>query len=222
VARSTGQSENLALTREIHNLYIVFMNIREILSLDDGPAKTAALVAWIQGLSASDEDTPVLVGGAAVELYTGGAYTTGDIDLVGSMSRGVERSLREAGFERHGRYWIHEVGQVFVEFPGSALAPGEVAVWIEAEGQRVRVIAAEDLLVDRLGAWEYWRSSVDGVNAFLLWKAVEDRVDLARLQARVSDAGRTRAWRSLRDFAERWQAALPPAEEMESWANRGL
>ena len=197
------------------------MGIEEILSLVEGPARTAALVAWIQGLSAQEEQTPVLVGGAAVELYTGGAYTTGDIDLVGPMTPSVERGLQAAGFERHGRHWIHEEAQVFVEIPGSALAAGELAVWAEMEGQRIRVIAAEDLLVDRLGAWEYWRSSVDGVNAFLVWKAVEDRIDLARLEARVKEAGWARAWQSLRDFAGRWQAGMPPAEELARWANQG-
>lgn len=197
------------------------MEGEKILSLADGPAKTAALVAWIQGLSAQEEQTPVLVGGAAVELYTGGAYTTGDIDLVGPTSPGVERGLREAGFERHGRHWIHEEAQVFVEIPSSALAAGELAVWVEMEGQRIRVIAAEDLLVDRLGAWEYWRSSVDGVNAYLLWRAVGATVDLGRLKARVREAGWTKAWESLRQFVEQWWLAMPPDEELERWATQG-
>ncbi len=197
------------------------MDIERILSLDDGLAKTAVLVAWIQGLFMNDEEVPVLVGGAAVELYTAGAYTTGDIDLVGSVGRRVQRRLGEAGFERHGRHWIHEAAQVFVEFPGSALGAGETAVWIDVEGQRVRVISAEDLLVDRLGGWEHWRSSVDGVNAFLVWGAVRDTVDLARLEARVREAGWVNAWQSLRRFAEHWQVAMPPEEELERWANQG-
>ena len=54
------------------------MSISQILDLTDSPGKTAALVEWVQGLYEDDATIPVLVGGAAVELLTGGAYTTGD------------------------------------------------------------------------------------------------------------------------------------------------
>lgn len=197
------------------------MKIEAILALEDGPAKTAAVVAWIQGLFADDQTTPVLVGGAAVELYSAGAYTTGDIDLVGSATPPVERELRAAGFERHGRHWVHEAAQVFVEFPGSALEEDERAVWREIEDQRIRIISAEDLLVDRLGAWQHWRSSVDGVNALLLWRALQDTIDRERLEARVRSAGWTAAWRSLRQFAEGCRDAFPSLGEVERWADSG-
>jgi hypothetical protein len=197
------------------------VEIESVLALEDGPARTAAVVAWIQGLFADEQVTPVLVGGAAVELYSAGAYTTGDIDLVGSVTRPVERELRAAGFERHGRHWVHEAAQVFVAFPGDALDEDERAVWREIEEQRVRIISAEDLLVDRLGAWQYWRSSVDGVNALLLWWALEDTIDLERLEARVRRAGWTDAWRSLRRFAKAYEDTVPSAEEVERWANAG-
>lgn len=197
------------------------MEIRTILELDDGPAKTAALAAWIQGLSSSDQECPVLVGGAAVELYTGGAYTTGDLDLVGAVEPRLEAALRNAGFERRGRHWVHESAQVFIEFPGSALAAGERAAWIEVEGMRVRLISAEDLLVDRLGAWQYWRSSIDGVNAFLLWQAVGEDIDLGRFQERLQEAGWTAAWMSLKRFSERFRGGVPPGEELTRWATEG-
>jgi hypothetical protein len=197
------------------------VEIAEILDLDESPARTAALAAWIQGLFHDGEGAPVLVGGAAVELYTLGGYTTGDLDFVGSVTPEAARGLADAGFERHGRHWIHETAQVFVEFPGAVLDPKEEASWFELEGHRVRVISAEDLLVDRLGAWEYWQSSVDGVNALLLWRARNDGMDLERLERRISEAGWNRAWRSLIEFAERWEAGELPVEEVEQWANAG-
>ena len=100
------------------------MELASVLSLPDGPAKTVALVAWVQGLFERDR-TPVLVGGAAVELYTGGAYTTGDLDFAGTVPTAAARTLAAAGFVRHGRHWIHEAGQVYLEFPSAALAAGE-------------------------------------------------------------------------------------------------
>ena len=197
------------------------MKFEEILALDDGPARTAALVAWLQSLFDDRETTPVVVGGAAVELYTGGAYTTGDIDLVGTVSPGAAQALRKAGFERQGRHWILEAGQIFVEFPGEALDPEEKASWLDFEGYPLRVISVEDLLVDRLGAWEYWQSAVDGVNALLLWNIQKDRIDVARLERQVSKAGWQKAWSSVIRFVEKWAPGEPPSEEVEKWADSG-
>lgn len=193
----------------------------EILRQPDGPDRTAALVAWVQQLSGREEDVPVLVGGAAVGLYSGGAYTTGDLDLVGPVTVDLERGLAAAGFRREGRHWIHEEAQVFLEFPGRSLAPDERALWVVLRGQRLRVISLEDLLVDRLGAWQYWESSVDGVNALLLWRVAGGGMDVDRLERRVHEEGWDRALASLRSFARRWREGDPPAEEVERWANSG-
>jgi hypothetical protein len=51
----------------------------KILALSDGFEKTARLAAWVQSLFEPGQE-PVLVGGAAVELLTRGAYTTGNLD----------------------------------------------------------------------------------------------------------------------------------------------
>lgn len=189
--------------------------------MEEGPGRTAALVAWIQGLYEDDDATPVLVGGAAVELFTLGAYTTGDVDLVGSVTPSAARLLKESGFERHGRHWIHEPAQMFVEFPGSALDPDERTSEIEVAGHEVRIISAEDLLIDRLGSWEYWQSSVDGVNALLLWRTQKQNMDVERLEKRVVQTGWQLAWQSLLQFATRWDQSEPPVEEIEKWANKG-
>jgi hypothetical protein len=197
------------------------MRFNEIIELDDSPVRTAALVAWFQGLFKNEDDVPVLVGGAAVEVYAGGAYTTGDVDLVGHVPPAVARTLTESGFERRGRHWIHQRGQVFVEFPGLSLDPEELASWQELEGQRVRIISVEDLLVDRLGAWEYWRSSVDGANAYLLWQAQKNAIDTERLERRVAQAGWLKAYEALVRFATQWKTALPTTDQVEEWAIEG-
>jgi hypothetical protein len=197
------------------------VKIEEVLALEESVVRTASLAAWIQNLYEDETTTPVLVGGAAVELYTQGAYTTGDLDLVGSVTRGVARALEGAGFERHGRHWIHEDAQVFVEFPGESLEPEERALWLDIGGVRLLVISVEDLLVDRLGAWEYWQSSVDGVNAFVLLWEQRESIDVERLEQRVTRAGWKKAWQSLTEFAARWQSDEPPLEEIEAWAIEG-
>lgn len=195
------------------------MEINEILTLPEGPDRTASLVEWLQRLYPA---APlVLVGGAAVELYTEGAYTTGDIDLVGVVTPPVQGALEAAGFTRHGRHWIHEETQTFVEFPGDSLGSHEQADWFEVRRRRIRIVSIEDLLVDRLGAWEYWPSSVDGMNAWELWRAHRDRLDRRRLQTRIEEGGWSRAWRALRDAGRRWATWDPSPEELEQWAVAG-
>ena len=209
------------MTNSKYNFKIVFVILGEILSLEEGPGRTAALVAWLQGLFEDDDAAPVLVGGAAVELYTLGAYTTGDIDLVGTVTPSAARLLKESGFERHGRHWLHEPAQIFVEFPGSVLDPDEKVSRIEFAGHEVRIISAEDLLIDRLGSWEYWRSSVDGVNALRLWRSRNENMDVERLENRIAQTGWQMAWQSLLKFSARWEQREPPVEEIEKWANEG-
>jgi hypothetical protein len=82
-----------------------------ILELPEGPERTLALVAWFQALYES-QPAPILVGGGAVELYTGGAYQTGDLDFVGSVPAKVAAELEEAGFRKQAHHWLHEDGEV--------------------------------------------------------------------------------------------------------------
>lgn len=209
------------LTDIEYNFNIVFMEFKELLTVEEGAGRTAALVAWLQGLFEEDSGVPILVGGAAVELYTLGAYTTGDLDFVGSITPSVACALESAGFERHGRHWIHEAAQVFIEFPGEILGPNEEAIWRDLQGHILRIISLEDLLVDRLGCWEHWQSAVDGANALILWRAHQRHMDVGRVEDRVVTDGWTKAWKSLLQFAGRWEMVDPPREEVEKWANSG-
>ena len=165
------------------------MGLKETLALPEGPERTTAIVAWIQSLFADDGRVPVLVGGAAVEIFTGGAYTTGDLDFVGAVPAVVGTVLKKNGFEKTGRHWIHRKGQVFVEFPGSSLGPNEKSVRFSAFGREVVLVSIEDLLVDRLGAWQYWKSGVDGANAFVLYRACRRMINGRRLKSRAREEG---------------------------------
>jgi hypothetical protein len=196
------------------------MSLSAALALPDGPARTAALAAWVQSLFPAGCE-PVLVGGAAVELYTGGAYATGDLDFVGMVSPAVARTLSAAGFVRHGRHWVLEAGQVFVEFPGDALGGGELAARILVGECEVIIVSPEDALVDRLAAWKHWSSMVDGVNAWLLFRAQKTVLDRSRLGKRVADAGVEDAFRALLRLDRRARSREVGTAEIERWAQAG-
>ena len=186
--------------------------------LPEGPRRTAAIAAWIQGLYPSKP--PVLVGDAAVELYTRGAYTTGDFDFVGGVPDAVGKAFEEAGFRREGRHWIHSKEQLFVEFPGSAVQEHETTARVEVDGIRVLTLSPEDLIIDRLAAWQFWRSTTDGASAFLVWKSQENRVDSKRLAKLAGIRGVERGLEKLMEFAAGSKERSPSAEGLEKWAGK--
>lgn len=198
------------------------MLITSIFEMAEGPARTAALAHWVQAAFSDRQEVPVLVGGAAIELYTGGAYTTGDLDFVGSVPRQVVRALTRAGFVVHGRHWIHEEGRVFLEFPSRNLDVGEQARRIEVHGHSIRIISLEDLLLDRLVAWEHWKSAVDGVNAFLLLRARRPQINFDRLESRAVAVGSRPAVDALLEFGRQWAGEQgPSADALQAWATNG-
>ena len=198
-----------------YNFYIVktFACIR---ALKEGVRRTASIAAWFQNL---DEATAlVLVGGAAVELFTGGAYQTGDFDFLGRLSRKAEVRLREEGFRKSGRNWIHDQEEIFIDLPGSELDPGEKSVRLQTEGVEVLCIAPEELVVDRLAAWMFWSSSQDAVNALLIWDAND--LDVERLEQFAERRGVGPALKSLREFRDRYEQVPFDREELSRWASK--
>lgn len=200
-----------------YNLEVVEITLEQALARPEGPERTAALAAWFQGLFREGEAVPVLVGGAAVELYTGGAYTTGDLDFVGVLNTRVEEELEAAGFQRRGRHWIHEEEQVFLELPGRALEEGEEPVIFCSGSSEVRILSPEDVLVDRLAAWWFWRSSTDGVAACKLFWRRRGELDSQRLENRARAREVAGALERLLDFVA-GRAETPDEGEVSQWA----
>jgi hypothetical protein len=186
----------------------------------DGPAKTARLAAWVQGLYEGLGSAPILVGGAVVELITGGAYTTGDLDFAGTVPKEIAARLRESGFEKKGRHWLHAEGELFLDFPSEQIDANEGSVLLEFAGHRIEVLAPEALLVDRLAAWEFWDSTTDGVNAFLILRAAKSDLDKKKLNQLAVDHKVDHCWQELRRFDSELGDREPTAEEIEAWAER--
>jgi hypothetical protein len=190
----------------------------EALTLPLGIHRTAAIVEWFQGLFSRNQSPPVLVGGAAVELYTGGAYTTGDLDFIGDVPDEVATKLIEAGFHPEGRHWIHEAGQIYLELPGSSLEPGAQVAEIRVGASSVLAVSAEDILIDRLASWQFWKSSVDAVNAYLVWVSQIPAMDRSRIESLARQREVQPALESLIKFVSRAVDRPPSRKELEEWA----
>lgn len=139
---------------------------------------------------------PILVGGCALEIYTDGGYTTGDVDLALPHTPEVDAAFADLGFEKRGRFWIRPELDLLFEAPAPAGLPGETAprTEIEIDGLRIVVLGVEDLLIDRLRGWVHWKSDEDGRWAARLATLYSKKLDWGYLRSRVArDAAETAA-----------------------------
>lgn len=129
------------------------------------PEFEAALRAFARASEAMKRQgfiAPVLVGGAAAELYSGSAITTGDFDVVTGRQDAFEQVLREHGFTRPAGPghtplgWIHPDLKLGFEVVSASLLDSLAdrdrvrLVTFEPDGT-IEVLSVEDMIADRLG-----------------------------------------------------------------------
>ncbi len=153
--------------------------ILEILSTIDDPVKKRAMFIAILSKRVVDQgaEMPIVVGGEALEIYTQGNYTTGDIDVKSSYNE-MEIALFEMGFRKRGRAFYSEKLDIYIDWLGATLEEGAEAerrtAIIEIDQDRfIRLISIEDLIIDRLNAAKWWKDSDSRMWAGVLAKIKE-------------------------------------------------
>ena len=131
------------------------------------PEFEAALRAFArvsEAMKREGYEPPILVGGAAAELYSGSAISTGDFDVVTARQEAFEKTLRQNGFVKPvgpghtPQGWMHPDLQLGFEVVSSTLLEGR------ADRARVRlievgddgvaaVVSLEDMIADRMGQY---------------------------------------------------------------------
>jgi hypothetical protein len=164
------------------------------------PEFEAALRAFARASEAMKRkgfEAPVLVGGAAAELYSASTITTGDLDVVTGRQSAFEDALREQGFSRplgpgHTPLgWIHPELMLGFEVVSGSLLDGM------AESARVRliefapdgtvaVISLEDMISDRMGQYASGTAPEMLSQAQILF-ALHPDADLAYLERRIRE-----------------------------------
>ena len=132
--------------------------------------------------------TAVLVGGACATVYSGGAYTSEDLDLIIQSTPGqpaLDEAMASIGFSRKQAQYFHAKSDFFVEFPRGPLAIGQDVrikpVRVKVGRSRILALSATDSCRDRLAAFFHWndRESLDVAVAI----AVRQRVKLSAIRA---------------------------------------
>ena len=139
----------------------------------------------------------VLVGGAVVEYYTAGGYTTADIDMILPPlgKEEIETVMKELGFERFEdyRHWLHPDIPVPVEFPPGPLQVGHLLIHevneIEIEKIKLKILKVEDILLDRLIMAQEWKDLQAQIQAEMLMYAHYTELDWPYVHQKSSRLG---------------------------------
>jgi hypothetical protein len=143
---------------------------------------------------------PLLVGGAAASLYSGGAIVSGDFDVIAPFDEVFDEAMRTEGFAKEDRAGRLLVGWYHPELPaiGVQLVTGppfegrmdarRVVLVGPDEWHGVPVPPVEDMIADRLGQYAADGSPSMLEQARLLAELAED-VDDDYLRRRVAEEG---------------------------------
>lgn len=139
----------------------------------------------------------VLVGGAVVEYYTAGGYTTADIDMIlpPLEKQEIETIMKELGFERFEdyRHWLHPRIPIPVEFPPGPLQVGHLLIQevneIEVEETKLKILKVEDILLDRLIMAQEWKDLQAQIQAEMLMYAHYTGIDWPYVHQKSSQLG---------------------------------
>jgi hypothetical protein len=138
----------------------------------------------IEELTRRAKEKPVVVGGFAVEFYTAGMYSTGDIDLIGSMDE-LSKILLSMGFKKEDRLFIK--GKMAIDIVGSRSYGRFQELEVSKRKTKLRFISVEDLLIDRLCYCKFWRSATDCEQATYLWNVYKGKFDENYLRGRAEE-----------------------------------
>ena len=128
----------------------------------------------------------VLVGGAAVNLYTR-SYRPTDVDMCAHLDSADREALKDLGFDQlqgdHFAFEFEDGERWLVEFPSSQV-DGDVSVVVLDDDDTLEVISLESLIVDRL-LQATDRTEVTFLEAVRLCVAVFEHADWSRIEGDI-------------------------------------
>lgn len=148
------------------------------------------LLGYITYRLEKEKQRVYLVGGQAVETYTAGQFTTGDVDITTTDSKATEKVLASLGFEQIGMIWLNKRLGVAVQivglFPNANLDKARI---MEVGPYKVYVIGVEDLIVDRLAHVKFFKAAGDMEKAKVLYAIFKKRIDEKYLRETAQKRG---------------------------------
>jgi hypothetical protein len=107
----------------------------------------------------------VLVGGAAVSVYSEGAYRSGDLDLVltSYLNKKLPTLMKELGFSiSKSRHYSRPDCPLIIEFVSAPVSIGDDTAIEPAEvkvgQQRIKILSPTDCILDRLASYVHFKA----------------------------------------------------------------
>jgi hypothetical protein len=186
--------------------------LERALALENETERKLAVAALIDQLAQRIGWRAIVIGGLAVEFWTHGAYSTGDIDLYLPHGPAMDDLFAELGFERHGRQWVLPEHELFIEAPASFPAEHEEVHEVTLRsGFTVLLLSPEDVLVVRLH--QFVSGGHRDVASQALTLLGSEDVDPTRLRERADQEGLVSALSALVDLERR----IKQGETIDSW-----
>ena len=137
--------------------------------------KKMLLLGYVTSQLEKKKQSIFLVGGQAVETYTAGQFPTGDIDVTTSDSATTQKVLKSLGFEEIGMIWLNK--PLGIAFHIVGYFPPERSRTIRMGPYKARIVAVEELILDRLSAAKFWNIPADYERAKVLYDNFEKQID---------------------------------------------
>lgn len=137
----------------------------------------------------------VLTGGACAGIYSGGLYSSQDVDFVleGRVTLpSLDAAMTSLGFSRKGNRYLHPESPFWVEFPRGPLGIGadlEIRPVLLRPDRRTLALSPTDSCRDRLAAFFHWSDRQSLAVAVAI--ALRNDVDLARIRRWSAAEGHT-------------------------------
>jgi hypothetical protein len=143
--------------------------VRAILTkIREGDRRTLYFAALLRREAGLGTDDLIVVGGSAIEIYTEGAYVSGDIDICAPRET-IASVLTAWGFKQPGREWARLDWKIVVDVVAPRVSGSmRLSRVLETPYGVVRVGSIEDLLIRRLALVKFWNESGEYRNAQLL------------------------------------------------------
>lgn len=141
----------------------------------------------------------ILVGGAAVSIFTRGAYLSGDMDVLVAVNDAFIVALEKYGFEKdkehlRGGYFHPSYPTYYVDLNSGALFDGRadprtVRVVILRPDSKLNLASVEDLIADRLAQFSANERDPRPLKQAKLLKKLAGPLNMTYLAKRVADEG---------------------------------